>query len=120
MVTTVYWKSNFSHEDSGVEYILKYNCDNKWRSVSCLKPQWHKNSGEISCVILTCETTPSEEYYCEIRVEAHLNSTGNFTTTPSVLHDPISHSTLSICFLYVCFPVLGITCITFMDLYRRS
>ena len=98
METTIYWKSNFSHQNTSVNYVPQYNCDDSWISVPCPRPQWHKNSDEMSCVVLTCATTKIDEY-CELRVEAHGNSSGNFVT-PSALYDPTSES-MSVC-LFVC------------------
>jgi hypothetical protein len=98
METTIYWKSNFSHQNTSVNYVPQYNCDDSWISVPCPRPQWHKNSDEMSCVVLTCATTKIDEY-CELRVEAHGNSSGNFVT-PSALHDSTTES-MSVC-LFVC------------------
>ncbi len=57
----------------------------------------------MSCVVLTCATTKIDEY-CELRVEAHGNSSGNFVT-PSALYDPTSES-MSVC-LFVCLSLGG-------------
>jgi hypothetical protein len=98
METTIYWKSNFSHQDTALQYVPHYTWDVNWTSVSCPRPQWHNNSGEMSCVLLTCATTKGDEYY-EIRVEAHGNSSGNNYVTPSVLHNPIDGSMYVRCLL---------------------
>ena len=96
METRIFWRSNFSYHDATIRYILQHNCvDDHWVSVPCPRPQWHNSSGEMSCVLLTCATTPLDEY-CEIRVEAHGNSSGNFTTK-SAVHNPTSES------MFVCF-----------------
>ena len=91
METKIYWKSNFSHEDTTIQYVANYTCLDGWVSVPCPHPQWHKNTSEMSCVVLTCSTTPLEEY-CELRIEAHGNSSRIYTT-PSALYNPTSEST---------------------------
>ena len=90
MVTTIYWKSNFS-QDSSIKYVLKYKCDPPpWTSVSCPRPQWHGNSSEMSCILLTCATSPLN-VYCQIEVEAHGNSSTPFVTR-SVLYNAYDKS----------------------------
>lgn len=94
METTIYWKSNSSNHDANMTYTAQYNCDRKWISVPCPSPRWHGSSGEWSCVVLTCASTPLDEY-CEIRLEAHGNSSGR--RTHSIIHDPTTDSMFVVC-----------------------
>ncbi|XP_028399740.1 uncharacterized protein LOC114523101 [Dendronephthya gigantea] len=86
MNTTIYWSSKYSHNDTTVKYSLQYNYDysENWTSVPCPSPQWHNDSGKMSCGLLTCATA-REEYY-DVRVKADTNSAEGFVTQCSVFN----------------------------------
>lgn len=86
MNTTIYWLSKYSHNDSTVKYFLQYDYDYSanWTSVPCPSPQWHNDSGKMSCGLLTCATA-MDEYY-DVRVKAVRNSSVGFVTQCSVFN----------------------------------
>ena len=95
MNTTVYWNPQKSSQNQSITYYIEFNDGqhDRWNSSRCSFLRRHKDSGVLSCLFLTCDSTQLGVYY-EVRVRAG-NLSNNGSVTDPILYDPSDESKFS-------------------------